>query len=231
VPAFDLGNLRTTPLGEFLAYCSKMPIQEAAAILRKLYEDTGIRLPFSLTVANQQPDASADIITANPTLIGGRDNAGVMRPILVNPVGNPIVAVQTIDDGGVGRTVISDRAGILAVAPPVSKLWVAVGNATGAGSAVATQAAPGAGLRNVVLSWGLSVACAAAALAPGFASLTGGSFGVSQAIACPANDSRNLTADGPYLGAANTAVALSAPAIGAGAVSAVWLCGYTAAFP
>ncbi len=230
-------NWNTALLSDFLTAAPAMTVTEFKAQLRDLVEQLGVSIPVGVNVggaATEGPDAAGAVPQGNPLSIAGvRNDTGALARILTDLNGTLIVQPRSIDDAGNNRAMLSDRAGILALGQPVSKIVTA--SQTGTASIVqASLAAPGAGLRNVVLAWTISVACGATALAAGTAPFSGTtSTGVQPAIqiACPVNDCRIISGDGPLLGGVNTVVTLGTPTLPAGALGAVWITGYIASFP
>lgn len=212
---------------------------EAAALvaeLRNLFQ-----LP--LAVVLQGYGAEAGVATdgssfpgGSPiTIVGGVDAAGNAQQMLTD-TGGRVSVLSGFSDAGVTdpRAFLTDRSNILCVAPPVSKLW-RLSDVPASATALGAQsiAAPGAGLRNVVLAWGISVAMGANALAASslFSVRSGGVTSAAVALACPANDCRIFSAVGPILGTVNSNVDVVSPAIPVGGFVAGWAVGYVASYP
>jgi hypothetical protein len=237
MPAYP-GNLRTSPLGDVLAWCAQQPLADVRAMLQQLADETGLPVPATMLIAGgtQGPDAVGDQISGNPVLLGA-DSVGAVSRVKADGAGNLIAMTGQDDALTTPKALLTDRARILAVAPPVSKLWTisAAPNAAGAG---AVQNGPAAGLRNVILSWGVSISCGATpqptidlgcAVNP---LLPFGSPYPWVKMACPANDSRAFAGEGPVIfpPATNATVGIGA-APAAGVQITVWAVGYVAAFP
>lgn len=217
---------RTSSLADFLEYAAQMTPQELVAALRDMRQATGLSLPVVQAVTSGPvTDAFGAIpVTlhdATGAALASSNGTGITRGI----------AVQGTDDISGSRILLTDRAGILAVGPPVTKLWSQIAQNVGAAISVA-QAAPGANLYLVVLAWGYSIACAAAALAPGTVSAVGAGARLGASVACPINDSRHWEGSGPVLATAvNTGITITGPAAPAAANHTLWMVGYTAAAP
>lgn len=230
-------NWGTWSLADFLKAAAAMTPQELEAQLRDLRQALGFKYSVSPAIVAGSlsgPDPAGSPITGNPVLVAG-SFGGSVRALNVDTSGKllGVVTAQGADDLVIARSMICDRAGILAVAPPVSKLVVAGNTVAGANTATATLAAPAAGLRNVVLAATLTLACGANAIAANaVAGMTGVQGGaIAFATACPVNDMRVLNIEGPIIGAAATAIVFSSPVGVVGASLAVQLFGYVAAFP
>lgn len=230
------GNLRTSPIGDVLAWCAQQPLADVLAMLSQLRGETGLPVPALMMIpgGTQGPDAAGELATGNPVLFGGRESAtGLARTAWTDSAGRIFVRPQGVDDINTARDNVCDRAGILAVAPPVSKLWRASGSFVAVVGTI-TQPAPGAGLRNVVLSWGVTLATGANAQPAIPVALNGGAAGFpNHSIACPANDFRAYSAQGPVIGDVAAAVTLATGGVAsvAGAFLGLWMVGYVAAFP
>ena len=229
-------NWNTWTLGQFLQSASGMTVEELRAAIRDLQSALQTQVPILAAIEAPYvsgPDAAGAAVTGNPVVIGGRDLGGLVRVIQPDTSGRVFVRNQVVDDANTAHDQLSDRTGILAVAPPVSKLF-SQGGGQGVGLALSlTQAAPGVGLRNILL--GLSITITTAATAQPALTFT---FGTSPAgsgnvvLACPANDTRTWTFPAPILCAANTAAILSSSAApAAGAYLTGVLTGYVASFP
>lgn len=211
------GNLRTSTLGDILTWCSQQPLSDVRNMLKQLSDETG--LPIAAILALESPQ----------TVANGTDLLGVQHQLVTDAQGNLIVNADGRDEAGGMHVMLTDRTGILASAPPVSKLWFQAASYTNPGIPSITQPAPGGGLRNVVLAWGFGVACGVNAQPPILISF---SAGPQMYVACPANDWRGYSAPGPLLGGANSSLTMSCsvtPPVGANL--ALWMVGYVAAFP
>ena len=223
-------NWNTSTLGQFLQSASNMTVEELRASMADLRRALQMEIPILAAVEAPYvsgPDAAGGPATGNPILVGGISGGNVQR-LSVTSGGVAWTRAFGLDDSGLDRSLLADRAGVLAVAPPVSKLWAQFSTAAPAATALAlTQPAPGAALRQVVLYLAVDIACAATAQGP--ITITFGTEAAS--IACPANDTRRWLMNGPMLFPANTPVGLSTPAPVAGAIVTGCMIGYTASLP
>jgi hypothetical protein len=159
-----------------------------------------------------------------------REQTGLSLPLVASILGS--VQIQVTDSNGVEHAVEGDQNGMLFAGPP-SKHVRQVG-ASGS-AAVATLSDLGANHRNVVMAFGITIACGANALAPASATLSGlqGPSSITIQLACPANDIRTVLAQGPFVSGPTgfSAISLTLPALPVGALGSCWLAGYDAAIP